>query len=174
MATLTAIPVEQYLRTYYDPDMEYVDGRLLERHVGEYFHSRLQFLIAHALGLRERERRYRVFMEQRVRVSDEPRFRIPDISVKALPHQITPVLVQPDLAIEVISPDDEPTDMLFRISDYQHAGIPYIWVVDPYKRTLMESIGSNLLRPESLLLSTPLVGELDFAELFAQLDEPAV
>jgi len=34
--------VEEYLRTCYDPDMEYVDGQLLERHVGEYFHGLLE------------------------------------------------------------------------------------------------------------------------------------
>jgi len=39
MPTLTAIPVEEYLRTIYHPDMEYVDGQLVERHVGEYYHS---------------------------------------------------------------------------------------------------------------------------------------
>src|SRR4051812_16724509 len=103
MATSTAVPVEEYLRTNYDPDMEYVDGQLLERHVGEYFHSRLQFLIAQLLGYRERERRYRVFTEQRVRVSDAPRYRIPDLCVKALPHKVAPVLTQPDLAIEILS-----------------------------------------------------------------------
>src|SRR5947209_1665278 len=112
MATSTAIPVEEYLRTTYHPDMEYADGQLVERHVGEYFHSRLQFLIALALGARERERRFRVFTEQRVRVSDAPRYRIPDICVKALPHTVTPILAQPDLAIEVVSPDDEVPEML--------------------------------------------------------------
>jgi hypothetical protein len=39
MATSIAIPFEEYLRRTYDPDMEYVDGQLVERHVGEYFHS---------------------------------------------------------------------------------------------------------------------------------------
>jgi hypothetical protein len=33
MAATIIVPVEQYLRTSYDPDMEYVDGALLERHV---------------------------------------------------------------------------------------------------------------------------------------------
>jgi Uma2 family endonuclease len=95
MATSSAVPVEEYLRTSYDPDMEFLDGQLVERHVGEYFHSRLQFLIAMALGSRERERQFRVFTEQRVQVGDRPRYRIPDICVKALPHQITPILRQP-------------------------------------------------------------------------------
>jgi Uma2 family endonuclease len=173
MATSTAISVEQYLRTYYDPDMEYVDGQLVERHVGEYFHSRLQTLIIRLLGNRERERRFRVFTEQRVRVSDEPRYRIPDVCVKALPHEVTPVLVRPDLAIEVLSREDEPADMLLRVADFQRAGIPYIWVVNPYKRTLVESVEGCLRPPSSQILSTPLVGDVDFAELFAQLDEPA-
>ena len=140
---------------------------------GEYFHSRLQSLIAMALGLRERERRFRVFTEQRVQVGDLPRYRIPDICVKALPHQVTPILRQPDLAIEVVSPDDDAAEMLTKIGDYLAAGIPHIWVVDPYKRTLVEADQNGIRRPEQQLLATPLVGEIDFAALFQQLDEPA-
>ena len=173
MAAFTSVPVEEYLRTYYDPDREYVAGQLVERHVGEYFHSRLQSLIVMVLGLRERERRFRVFTELRVQVSDEPRYRIPDICVKALPHQVTPVLRQPDLVIEVVSPDDEVAEMLTKIGDYMAAGIPHIWVVDPYKRTLAEADGAGIRRPSTQVLATPLVGEIDFASLFRQLDEPA-
>jgi Uma2 family endonuclease len=173
MATLTSVPVEEYLRTYYDPDREYAGGELVERHVGEYFHSLLQSLIAMTLGLRAKERRFRVFTELRVKVSDEPRYRIPDICVKALPHQVTPVLLQPDLVIEVVSPDDEVAEMLAKIGDYLAAGIPYIWVVDPYKRTLAEADAAGIRRPATQTLATPLVGEIDFASLFQQLDEPS-
>jgi Uma2 family endonuclease len=126
MATSTAVPVEEYLSTTYHPDMEYVDGQLLERHVGEYYHSRTQTLVVLDLGARERDYRFRSFTEQRVRVSDEPRYRIPDICVKALPHKVTPILERPDLAIEIVSPDDEPADLLDKIADYVAAGIPYI------------------------------------------------
>jgi Uma2 family endonuclease len=129
MATSSAVPVEEYLRTTYHPDMEYLEGQLVERHVGEYFHSRLQALLAATLGLRERGQRFRVFIAQRVKVSDRPRYRIPDICVKALPHQVTPILVEADQR--------------------------------------------GIRQPETQLLATPLVGEIDFASLFAQLDEPA-
>lgn len=168
---MTAVPVEEYLRRTYNPDMEYVAGKLVERHVGEYFHSRLQFLIAQFLGSREKSHRFRTFTELRVRVSDEPRYRIPDICVKALPHEITPVLVRPDLAIEVVSPDDEVADMLEKVGDYITAGIPFIWVVDPYKRSLVEAGPAGIRRPASQVLATPLVGEVDFAALFQELDE---
>ena len=173
MATLTAVPVEEYLSTTYHPDMEYVDGQLLERHVGEHYHSLLQILIAGELQGRRRERRFRAFTEQRIRVSDKPRYRVPDLCVKALPYKITPVLECPDLAIEIVSPDDEPGELLDKIADYVAAGIPYIWVVDPYKRTLMELVNGVIRRPSTTVLSTPLVGEFDFAPLFQELDEPA-
>lgn len=174
MATSSALPVEEYLRASYDPDMEYLDGQLLERHVGEYFHSRLQSLIVAILVLRERENRFRVFTEQRVQVGDRPRYRIPDICVKALPHQVTPILRQPDLAIEIVSPDDEVPEMLTKIGDYLAAGIPHIWVVDPYQRTLVEADRNGIRKPTAQVLSTPLVGEIDFASLFLRLDEPAI
>src|ERR1043166_1887862 len=117
MATLTAVSVEEYLHTTYHPDMEYVDGQLVERHVGEYVHGRMQFLISLVLGAREDERRFRSFTETRVCVSDQPRYRIPDICVKALPHERTSILIQPDLVIEILSPDDEPGEMLEKIAD---------------------------------------------------------
>jgi hypothetical protein len=84
MATSTILPVEEYLRTSYHPDMEYVDGALVERHVGERRHSRLQLLIGAMLGTRE-QRRFHTYTEQRLRVSAQPRYRIPDLCVMALP-----------------------------------------------------------------------------------------
>jgi Uma2 family endonuclease len=173
MATFSAVPVEEYLRTTYHPDMEYLEGRLVDRNVGEYFHSWLQSLIAAALGSREKAGRFRTFLSLRVKVSHRPRYRIPDICVKALPHQITPILLKPDLAIEIVSPDEEATEMLVKIGDYLAAGIPHIWVIDPYKRTLVEADQSGIRQVETQALSTPLVGEIDFADLFRQLDEPS-
>ena len=171
MALLTAVPVEEYLRKSYDPDREYVDGQLVERHVGEHNHSRLQALITGLLLGRERERRFRVFTEQRIRVS-ESRYRIPDICVKALPYHITPVLTRPDLAIEIISPDDEVGEMLVKISDYVRAGIPHIWIIDPYKRLVIEADELGSRQVTSQQLETPLVGQVDFTAFFQQLDEP--
>jgi Uma2 family endonuclease len=173
MATSTAVPVEEYLRTSFDPDMEYVDGQIVERHVGEYSHSRLQSMIIITLGSRERERRFRVFTEQRVLTKQDPRYRVPDICVKRLPHIKTPVLTNPDLAIEIVSPDDSVPEMLEKVSEYLAAGIPHVWVVDPYKRTLVEADQDGVRRPASGILETELVGPVDFNQLFAALDEPA-
>ena len=59
------IPLEEYLHTSYEPDREYVDGRLVERSVGERLHARLQALLTVLLGSRERERGFEVFTEHR-------------------------------------------------------------------------------------------------------------
>jgi Uma2 family endonuclease len=149
--------------------VKYVQGQLVECHAGEYFHSRLQSLVVMALGARESERRFAVFTGQHVQVSQEPRYRIPDICVKRLPHEITAILLQPDLAIEIVSPDDDIPDMIAKIGDYLEAGIPHIWVIDPYKRTLVEADQSGIRRPPALVLQTELVGALDFKLLFEAL-----
>jgi len=39
MSVKTLISVEEYLKTSYDPDMDYVDGVLTDRNVGEWLHS---------------------------------------------------------------------------------------------------------------------------------------
>ena len=39
------VPVEEYLRTSYDPDCDYVDGEVVERNLGERDHSSAQQLI---------------------------------------------------------------------------------------------------------------------------------
>jgi hypothetical protein len=62
--------------------------------------------------------------------------------------------------------------MLAKIADCIAAGIPHIWVVDPYKRKLWEVIQGGIRRPTATVLATPLIGEIDFGTLFQQLDEP--
>jgi hypothetical protein len=40
MATATRIPIEQYLRTSYEPDADFIAGEIEERNLGEYDHHR--------------------------------------------------------------------------------------------------------------------------------------
>lgn len=37
----------------------------------------------------------------------------------------------PDLAVEVLSPTDRPSDVVAKVEMYQEAGVPLIWLVDP-------------------------------------------
>src|SRR5579871_213174 len=171
MAAATIIPVEEYLRTTYNPDMDYVDGQLIERHVGEWRHSRLQSLLTILLLDREKGA-FLTFTEQRVRVSvNPPRYRIPDVCVVALPYAPEPVLTHPPhLVIEIVSPDDQAADLLARVSDYLKAGVPHIWVPDPYRRKLQQADASGLHDCPDLIAETELVGRVEFGQLFGKLD----
>ncbi len=69
MERSTLISVEEYLATNYRPDREYVEGCLLERHVGERDHSSLQMVLSAFLHNRRQELGIQVFPEQRVQVT---------------------------------------------------------------------------------------------------------
>lgn len=40
----------------------------------------------------------------------------------------------PDLAVEVLSPEDRPRDLLDKVGEYLEAGTRLVWVVDPNRR----------------------------------------
>ncbi len=44
----------------------------------------------------------------------------------------------PDLAVEVISPNDKPAEIERKVSDYQAAGVRLVWVVYPAKKCVVE------------------------------------
>lgn len=174
MATSISVSVEEYLRTSYHPDMEYVDGELVERHVGEHKHSRLQTLLAGLFLSLENTRRMRVLTEQRLRVlRTKHRYRIPDVCVMALPYHTEPVLTTPPhLVIEILSPEDATADILAKVADYLRFGVPHIWIANPYQRTVQEADREGIRFCANLTPETDLVGSVDFNNLFAKIDEP--
>ena len=70
------------------------------------------------------------------------RVRKPDVSFVAagrLPSGKVPkgdFLIPPDLAVEVISPNDLAENLEERLSDFRKAGVPLIWIVSPGSRTV--------------------------------------
>jgi Uma2 family endonuclease len=45
-------------------------------------------------------------------------------------------LIPPDLAVEVLSPDDRRSDVRAKIKDYVFYSVPLVWLVDPETRTV--------------------------------------
>ena len=77
----TLVTVEEYLRTSFsDGDREYVDGRVLERNLGEKDHSRTQRKLIAFFVAQEAALGTYCFPEQRVQVK-RTRFRVPDVCV---------------------------------------------------------------------------------------------
>jgi hypothetical protein len=46
MATISHIPIQEYLIASYRPDREYVDGEIRERNGWKWEHARVQWLLA--------------------------------------------------------------------------------------------------------------------------------
>ena len=129
----TAVPLAEYLHTDYSPDVDYIDGELEERNVGERDHSRLQGLITQYLMNREKEWAIFVYVEQRIQVSPT-RFRVPDIAVVSARPAAGVITEPPRLCVEILSPEDRATRIQARIDDYLNMGVPYVWLIDPATR----------------------------------------
>jgi Uma2 family endonuclease len=128
MGVETLIPVEVYLSSYYEPDMEYVDGVLEERNVGDWAHSLAQM----NAGFHLRRKYPNIKVLTAVRCSVSPtRFRLPDLTVTlAIPG--TDILWEAAfLVVEILSKDDRMTKVIERLEEFANKGVAHIWLFDP-------------------------------------------
>ena len=166
MALATQIPVEEYLRTSYHPDREYVDGEVLKRNVGERDHSWIQRAILYFIMSREKKLGVTILQELRLQIN--PRhYRVPDLMILIGGKPDEQIVTRPPLVcIEVLSPEDRMCRMQKKIADYLAFGVRYVWVLDPqtkeafvYTATGVQEIKEGALRTENPAIEVPL-GEI--------------
>jgi Uma2 family endonuclease len=124
---------------------ELVDGRLVERNMsqvsnwvgGEIFQFVNSFVRERELGwVWISSMGYACF-------PDSPRkVRFPDVSFvlkERLPDALTKdsgyVYIPPDLAVEVVSPNDSAREVENKVVEYLGIGVPLVWVIFPESRT---------------------------------------
>ena len=133
MSVETLISVEEYLSTSYDPDVEYVDGVLVERTVGDWLHSTVQYNVMFALGTKYP----RVYVRPELRLQTRvTRYRLPDVCVVLTAPKTKYLLDAAFLAVEVLSEDDRMTEVMERLEEFDRKGVPNIWLIDPRLRTI--------------------------------------
>src|SRR5262249_41139751 len=122
---------------------ELVDGHLVERNVsvlsswvgGQVYFGLHAFLGEHFLGWAwPADQGYECFADAagKVRKAD-----VSFIRKERLPEGLTSagsLSIPPDLAIEVVSPNDLAYDVAAKVEEYLNAGVPLIWVIDPEVR----------------------------------------
>jgi Uma2 family endonuclease len=166
MAAGTLISVEEYLKTVYRPDCDYVDGVVEERNLGERDHSWIQANLVGFFRSRFRETGIAALPEWRFQVKPT-RFRIPDVVVTAGKPDEQILTKPPLLCIEIFSPEDSLSRMNTRVQEYLEFGVPVVWVVDPTEKTIWiyRKTGMQEATGASIKLDgTPI--EIPFSEIF--------
>jgi Uma2 family endonuclease len=80
-------------------------------------------------------------MASSVSLTNPGSFERPDISFVRrgrLPGDVPPkgwVKIPPDLAVEVLSPNDRVYDLDEKLADYRKVRVPLVWVINPESRT---------------------------------------
>jgi Uma2 family endonuclease len=131
---------EDLLRMPGDERFELVNGQLVERDMGfesGWVASLLAGLLSahavkHQVGGVSTEATYQCFAD------DPDRVRRPDISFiqksRLRPEMLVGhVRVAPDLAIEVVSPNDLFYDVRQKVGEYLNAGVRLVWILNPDK-----------------------------------------
>lgn len=132
MPTAILVPLSEYLGRTYHPDRDYIEGILEERNVGEINHSDAQgrtylFVQTQAPG-------FWSGVEVRVQVRAD-RYRVPDVTiVRGAKPTGQIITIPPEVAVEVLSPEDRIAAIQERIDDYLAFGIRCVWVIDPATR----------------------------------------
>jgi Uma2 family endonuclease len=132
MATTQLIAAEEYLRTSFEHDAEYVEGRIVYRSAPKKPHSKMQAFLILALFEIGRPLGYKLWPEQRIRTqANPPRYRVPDLCVTFGEPDEDVFTKPPYLCIEILSPDDVAAEVTAKANEYLAFGVRYVWVVDP-------------------------------------------
>ena len=163
MSVGTLIPLEEYLNTSYDPDVEYVDGVLVERNVGDWLHSLIQRNIIVAFT----NKYPRIYAVPELRSRTRPtRYRLPDVCVLLAPPTTKYLLDSAFIATEILSEGDRMTEVLEKLGEYSAIGTPHIWLIDPRLRQMFTFHQNTLAAVEVLSTPEPRL-ELTREEVFA-------
>jgi len=169
-AVPTFLSIEQYLNTTYRPDVDYVDGHIEERNLGDTDHGKIQKRLLILLSLREEEWGVEALPETRVQVSPT-RFRVPDVCVvRGGDADESTVTSAPLLCLEVLSPGQALAAVRERAQDFFNMGVSEIWVFDPPSQTAYVCLPDSVTEYKDGTLrlgGTPI--ELSLAEVFKAL-----
>jgi Uma2 family endonuclease len=164
MAVQAKVSVEEYLSTSYEPDVDYVDGELVDRNVGEKSHSELTLRLV--LYFRNVLHCYAIF-ETRLQISAS-NYRVPDMCAYVAEPAEQVFTSPPFLCVEVLSPEDRIRRVEARVHDYFSIGVPTVWMIDPETReawiyTPEHRVGvkDGILRTESPALEVPIAALFD-------------
>lgn len=167
------VSVQTYLESSYQPDVDYLDGFLEERNVGEWDHARIQAVLIGIFFQHEAEWGVQVAPEARLQVG-ATRYRVPDLMVLRAEDVGDAIVTRPPLlCVEVLSQRDTFRSMERRIEEYIRMGVANVWAIDPASREIFVYGGGQrqwLEVPELVIEGTPV--RIRVEQIFAALPKP--
>jgi Uma2 family endonuclease len=141
--TWTVNELWQWAGEHPDRRYELVNGQLVEMHPPGGTHGRLalrlgrllgDFVEGQGLGEMTVETGYHPADDQHNLFAPDVAFIRADRAPSPWPDGYVPTM--PDLAVEIVSPNDRPNDVQAKVKRYLEAGTPHVWVVDPGSETV--------------------------------------
>ena len=166
MSVGTLVPVEEYLGTAYHPDVEYVDGVIVERNVGDYLRSKVQGNVVFAFQSKYPD--IEVLPEMRSMITGT-KYRIPDVTVLLRPPATRFLIDAAYIAIEILSYGDDMSHVVEKLEEYAAKGVASIWLIDPRLRRMHVYMDGNLLQVTDKFATRDGI-ELTREEIFRRLD----
>jgi Uma2 family endonuclease len=164
---MTALPkpppvptAEELVRAQDEAGVEFANGHIVEKPVS-IESSEIELAIGAVLRLEAtKTRSARVFgssLGYKCFRDDPGKFRKPDVTlvrnerIDAFDPKLGMMPIPPDLAVEVLSPNDLAYDVAEKVQEYLDNGFPLVWVVQPNTRTvtIYRADGSMALMHES-------------------------
>jgi Uma2 family endonuclease len=137
MASKTLIPLEEHLTMRFEgPEPDYLDGQIVERHLGSKPHSKAQKRLLLFFEALSKSFRLEPYPELTLKIS-ATRYRVADIAVLAASDSDEKYVVDPpEIVVEIVSEDDRYVDIHEKLAEYHAWGIKHVWLVDPWTRKL--------------------------------------
>ena len=175
--TLPLVSIEEYLNTSYEIECEYVNGVLIQKHMGSRTHGLFQGILYASLVSVQKERGIRVYLDQHIQMAPGV-FRVPDVVIMPASHKREEILTEPPLAtFEIVSQGEPWTSLRGKLADHLAMGVSTVIIADQYNKTVMVATPTEPLHemkaPLILNISVPDGGvlQIDFDDLYRQLGE---
>ena len=162
-----------------EPSLEFLRGEVIEKPMPSELHGRTVGELTRRIGNHlNASKEGRVVVKVRHAARRQDWVFLPDLNVRLKrpgdggPQRRGAVEGVPDMAVEVLSPDDRASRWLERVSLYMESGTKLLWVVDPEEQTIRvfrPGETSLVFRTGDVLDAEPVLKgfELDLADLFA-------
>jgi Uma2 family endonuclease len=137
------VTFEEFLQiTGEDDAIELIDGVMVERMAAQLDHERLFVWMLRLMGDYVEARQLGIVLGSRTTVEINAfRGRLPDLlyvrNERLAIVQEKAVYGAPDLVVEIVSPGDQPSDLIALETDYRNIGAAEIWFIDRQRKQVL-------------------------------------